>query len=376
MKRTRGVLNSACYTLRPDCKIIRDADGLFRVFVNNNQEIIETDGKNANLLEKILPVLDGTHSLGGILKKFGRSDSVKKSIKKLIMTLFRWGLIAEVNPCDDLSRLSQLRYFSSFSSYPMRLQEKLSRIQVGIVGGEHIIHSIVYSLSLAGIGNFRLLGLNTVKYYKDKTSFDPSPNSYEIKRDKRVLSKNASNNLFSGIKATYDSRPIEKVCSDLDALNRIDVVLVLSPLLDKDYLTKINDLCLKTDTKLLSGILKSSRAYIGPFVIPFQSSCVSCMISRLGESSQNSNNVVSPQYFSSHYLSELFEDGDFEANLIPFILSYAHLLSGYLCLHILGLSRVLINHQIVLDYKDGFIQQNFILKSPRCPSCGKQNHTK
>lgn len=354
-------LNSR-YILRPDCAIERTYKNCFRVFINKGEEILEVDKETGDLLEQILPMLNGCYSLKEIInlvkESYNNIGIAKSKATAIIANLFKWGLVSEVSDLRDSSKLIQLSYFSSFTSFPSSLQRKLENTVIGIVGYDIITPLLIHSLYHAGVSNFRLIGSHTIK-----------PEECIFYHSKKVANKDwfeALSEEMSYLKRKINLKYIDKPFQYPEQLDEVEVILFLVTHSNRDILSKFNKLCLKKNIRILLGSYDQSRLIIGPYVIPFYSSCLSCIESRYQEIPDSNLETFS---CGNLYLNKLYHNT--HSDLIPFIMSYASLLAGYVCLHVLELSNLLINCQIEIDYKNGTVHKNYILKSPRCPACGK-----
>jgi bacteriocin biosynthesis cyclodehydratase domain-containing protein len=342
------------YVLRPDCKIVQKTKGKFKVFVNQNEEIIEVDEDTSEILQSILPLLDGSNSVKDIIKKIDFS-SVSVA-KKVIGTLFRWGLIANMQrPNKGNIEVLQTKYFSAFTSYPENFNKTLKTLQVGVIGNDDIIPFLAYSMYISGIRKVKIFTTPATKiknnrkfnWYKNFTSWINQPPE--------------------DFKLTYESRTFEEILQDLSLFKKMDLMLVILPSLNKENTHKVNESCVNAKTKVMFGALDFNAVCIGPFVIPSQSSCLSCMQSRLSEN----RDCISKGDFNKRelFFLETFENKKLPENLPAFIMGYLNLLVGWSISHILEISDFLINHQIIINCGSGNIEKYFILKSPRCPVC-------
>jgi bacteriocin biosynthesis cyclodehydratase domain-containing protein len=312
-KKKQGI-----YILRPDCFIRREGKDRFRVFVNNNGEVIECDEMSGNVLDKILPLLDGVHTKEEIAKAVIEEELAQKAIvDKWLEELYKWGLITQIDRELNAIELSQARFFSMFSSRPSNLQKKLAKSRVGIIANDNLIKYIVASLSFAGVKAVKIFSPTQINSFLKKPDF----------------------------------------------LKGTDVLLLLLPSLEWEVALQVNSLCIKNLRKLFFANLNSHYAFIGPYVVPPETACLGCLANRI-EENEEEGETSSPNIFP--FLRNSLPI----ANFLPFLLSSIHLIVGYLSLHILGISDCLVNHQLIMDYKNIDIKRYFILKSPNCPYCG------
>jgi bacteriocin biosynthesis cyclodehydratase domain-containing protein len=306
------------YILRPDCFIRREKKDRFSVFVNNNGEVIECDEMSGNVLDKILPLLDGVHTEEEMAKAVIEEGLAQKAIvEKWLEELYKWGLVVVIDKKLNTLELAQAKYFSMFSSNPINLQKKLTKTKVGIIANDCLIKYIIASLSSAGI--------------KTTKVFSPSQINFFLKKP--------------------------------DFLKGTDVLLLLLPSLEWEVALQVNALCIKNLRKLFFANLNSHYAFIGPYVVPPETACLGCLANRIEENEEEGET-------SFTNIFTLLRNSLLIANFLPFLLSSIHLIIGYLSLHILGISDCLVNHQLIIDYKNVDIKRYFILKSPNCPYCG------
>lgn len=85
---------------RGDCNFKQVSKNRFRVLINEDEEYIELDRTKADVLTKILPLLNGKYSVAQIIKRVNKKDKIKdcsKIVKQVITNLFKWGLISKCN---------------------------------------------------------------------------------------------------------------------------------------------------------------------------------------------------------------------------------------------------------------------------------------
>jgi hypothetical protein len=364
------------YGFRPDCRLRRVSEGRFEVVVGDDTESLEVDKKTGDLLECILPALNGDHSLEQIAvyaKAHCRSAS-RTRVEEIVANLFKWGLISELHPQGGYTYPMQPRYFSSFTSYPSAMQQKLGECRVGVVGGRFAAPVLIDSLRSAGVSHFRLLGEHVVE--PEETPFYRTARAVGTSWSEALSEQSSEKSTEGPVTIEYDPRDPDAMLDDPGFAAGLDVVVLLLPGVEEGVVLKANRACLSGNIKLMLGSFDWAGATMGPFVIPFESSCLACAESRIREARPQDNESGCSSY---HYAKSLLgrpRPVHSSVNLLPFVMGYTHLLSGYLCHHILGLSSVLINHEVRFDFMSAVLYRDFILKSPRCPACGERSWTR
>lgn len=354
---------------RPGCVFRRVSSTKYEVVVNNRREIIELDSSVAELLSILLPSIDNTKSLKDIVPLVRKRCQLKytvEDIEYLVSKLFSWGLISgiDINTTPRMSKRPQISFLSSFTSYPREMQSKLTTANVGLIGGKYISPIILRSLFSSGVRNLTLIGDNKVEaeeleYYWSRNH---KPNSTRI----RALSKEADF-LRYGMNLEIVGDTNEK-STFYEAIKKLKLIMVLMPGLEAANIRAINNSCLFANTAMLFGGISSSSFIFGPLVFPHQSACLTCRELRFTEEHMVLSEDVETSSDSPYY-SRFNKD---ISTLNPFMISFCNILVGYACLYIMDLSSMLLNHELEYDFINGIFAKHYILKLPRCPSCGNQ----
>lgn len=355
------------FILRPDCKIKRILPTCFQVYINKYEEFIKLDEERADLLDLILPLLNGKYTCDEITSHLLEIEKVRlpkqilrRKVKNIIERLFKWGLVAKIEDLTDFSNLSQTRFFSCFTSNPKKMEKKLEKICVGIIGGKYVTPLVLKILCQGGVKHFRLFGTHTID--DEELIFY----NLTIKEENRMKVLHEEISVLSNRKAKVEH--FDEITAE--SLENLDLALFLLPSIksiNKGAFMQAHQLCLQKNIKILYGELRFSTSIIGPFVIPFESACLGCLESRYRELPENNFSWLASTSFSN----ETLQNRNF-SNLISFTVAHASLVAGYAILHLLGISDLLINRILVFDFLSGIIHRYFILKSPRCPLCGRK----
>ncbi|MDP8313447.1 MAG: hypothetical protein RAP70_00030 [Candidatus Celaenobacter antarcticus] len=359
--------------LRPDCKIKRSSYNRFIVNVNEREEFIDLDKETGDLLSEVVLLIDGEKSIKTISKKISqeKTPTLTSEIEDIINNLFKWGIISILTEChvpehkhDKSIIMHQLSNLSSYSSYPSELLKKLERTTVAIVGAKYISPIIFRSLYLSGIRNFKLIGNHDTS--SQELCFFSSP---QIKVGIDWIT--ALSNEASYLKFSPDFESILDMDETylITKFKEIDVLLISIPYIGKELILKLNEICLKTDTKILFSEIQDSKVIIGPFVKPHETACILCRELRNIQYYSNINSLVTKKIIDNS-LSGLDSFNIIPVMSVSLLFSLAHMISEYLCMHILDIQSLLINQEHIIDFSKMNISNNFILKLPRCPACG------
>lgn len=361
--------------LRPDCEIKRISDNQFIVLVNDRKEFIDLDRATGDLIDNLIPLINGKRSVNEIAQLIIKKSKKRFSgseVKAVIKNLFKWGLISTYGNNKDSQwkyenfSLVQTSYFATITSYPMEIQKKLRKVCVAVMGAKYISPLILRSLYSCGIKHVRLVGNPIIE--SEEMSFFTFPNLEKGTDWYTALSKEAS---FMRLNLDIVLLPDLHSSSFISELKKVDVLLIVVPSLDPELILEMNKICLNAGIKLLFGGINFSEVVLGPFVIPFESACLTCRELRYRRD-YSSNDLANVTAEIKEYYSYYSKFNKTPVLLASFLSAYAHIICGYTCSHILGVSTSLINREIVIDFHNIKMMSYTILKLPRCPSCGYQ----
>lgn len=349
--------------LRPDCIIGRKSKTKFSILINEVNETLTVDDNTGNILEQLLPQLDGTRKVKHIVKNLSSKNNVvvKQDLNKVIDNLFKWGLLSESNS-GNLKYLSQINYFSSFSSFPDKIQKMLEIKKIGIIGGDPYHSALLDSFNSAGIDQVKIFKYSDKIKEPDKVIID-LPDYINSESNNR---KHEEKNEVVETEITFGSVS-DSSLKNTDHFAGLDLILVIGNTLSKIDVKSINKNSNKYNTKLLYAAFEHDGILLGPYIYPNQSSCLGCLSKRILENDPNLIIVEKKNLSNNDTISNDL------VGMNPFLYAYLNILVGYACTHLVDISKILVNYQIDININRAIIKRYYILKSPRCPVCGNNS---
>lgn len=143
---------------------------------------------------------------------------------------------------------------------------------------------------------------------------------------------------------------------------------------DREICDSVNHTCFTHGLPWLLTLAEGQEGWVGPFVLPGETACSTCLTSRLDANSLYSDFSNFQQ--DRNRLSKDFEPQDGFPSLNPFYSLIAAMASLEVIRHITGISRPLTyDAQLVVDCITGNYRHETLHRVPRCPQCssiGKQ----
>lgn len=314
----------------------------------------------------LLDSLDGKKTVNEIiesLKKIARKDVVTEALGMLNDA----GVLEDGEVKNNLSKEelklydNQLRFFSHFGA-KHDLQEKLKKATIAILGLGNIGSHILKTLALSGIG--KIIGIdeeekiNTINFFFDKN--DMNRPIHEVINEK-VKNINPSVE-YEGVRTQ-----IKSPSDIIEILKKTDALVACRDNISYSLYEIVNDACLETKTPwILCGSMDQIEIEIGPFIIPYETSCYKCY-----ELRKKSNLYFYNEFITfEKYLKKKPNIRPNSGSLLPF----ASLMSDFVVIeiikHITGFEAPeTYGRQLIIDLIKFEMEFHEIFKIPRCPSC-------
>jgi thiazole/oxazole-forming peptide maturase SagC family component len=240
----------------------------------------------------------------------------------------------------DAEEPEQIFYWH-FNLTPNQVTERLNRKRYAVVGINQISQHLVHSLSSSGISGIDII-------------------DYPLLRNNSLLQQeNSSQQGLPFLKPPLDYQYwLENVNWD-----DIGCVIVTSDFGAIHQILEWNKLCVEQSVPFLPVVLDDMVGCIGPLVVAEETACYDCLVAR-----ENANlEDAEVRRLVQHVAYEGQAVIGFHS-LMPSIL--AGLTALELTKFLTGLSFATVGAMIEIDFLNMHLNEQKILKVPRCPTCG------
>lgn len=318
----------------------------------------------------LLSLLDGKHTVPDIIARVQAHNAsiTTEEIAGVLDDLASYGLLedAALQPPDDLTPddlmryESQIRFFSILDLHGanrFEMQARLKRTRVAVLGLGGLGSNVLIGLAAAGVGYLRGVDFDRVELGNLNRQV-----LYDVADIGRPKAEVAAEHLrrfnpaitFEPVIAAIAGRDdIVELIKDVD----VAVMCADTPL---GILGWMNQAALATGKPFMLGGYRGMAAEIGPFVVPFKTSCVTC------------NSRPLPGEFGAplDWINAEFHLRHPNAHFVTAVA--AHLTCGELLKHLTGLAAPLTyDHVYELDLERFTLTPKPLPRQPNCPSCSK-----
>ena len=337
---------------------------------HNEEKALILTGKSVSTLNRLLPLLDGFHTIPQICRKLRnvRNNEIISILTRLHETgLIEDGRISLSPPKAKLRRYAdQITFFSQFMAAPMEAQLNLKKVRVVLINLGPIGGAILSYLSKSGIGN--ILAIDGKPLDNNDMNLQDIFSEADLGKPRAMAVRKEL--LNPDIR--YEGRAL-RITSNmdtsriLDIIGKPDMVIVACDSPDPLLCEIVNDACLESDVTWTSCSLVGRRAYVGPTIKPHETACYKCF-----ELRRDAN-------VSDYALYEQFHDflRANRSNRRPYgkLVPFPYVASSLVTCEVLSilsgvLPAVTFNNVLVFDFSRLRLTQHPVLRLPRCPSCG------
>jgi thiazole/oxazole-forming peptide maturase SagC family component len=313
-------------------------------------EVIIRGERAAQALQTILDAIleRGSATKEEICSLFAAPD--RQSVAQLIDELFKRRMLT---PVDDASNTKSPEtnldvFYWHFGDEPDNVTRRLNSRHVVILGVNDISRQLVYTLSRSGVENFEIVDYPLFRSTQDIDGY----NTDRIRLPE--LSKHP----------TVDF----KVWEDKLKPERIDCIVATSHLGAISFMRRWNDFCVKNKCTFLPIVLRDLIGYVGPLVIPYETACYECFLSR------RKANMEEPEIANSW--ENIAPDGN---RIVGYHPAMASILAEIAVMELVkfygGFSGPMLNvgKLIKLNMLSTQLHTHNVLKVPRCRVCSTMN---
>jgi bacteriocin biosynthesis cyclodehydratase domain-containing protein len=306
---------------------------------------IELVIKGTDAAKAVRLVLDATGNGGAsrshIQNLFARSD--RKQIDGLIDKLIERHMLAPAEETASSAEVVETNldiFFSNFGETKERAMRELGKTHLVIVGVNSIARQLVLSLAVCGYSNYLVLD-------------DPRHRNVRFFNEAGKLKKEEWPASLDWPRSFSTSRPNELG----------DCLVATSDFGGERALCQWNKTCLDHKVKFLPVILKNLMGYVGPFVLPGDTPCFECTISRLRSHSRDAQ------------VEDLIDSVAFDTQrVVGFHPAMATILGAIAAFEITrffsgSLPKREPGQMLEIDLLAGKMMDRTVLKVPRCAAC-------
>ena len=333
------------------------------------------------LLGRLLPLLDGTRTVGEILLDLESDDSqaVCDSIEHLLKAGALERAIVEQQdllPGDEARRFrSQVAFFSNFVAPPgaskdasradvprtgQEYQRRLKRSHVAVFGVGRLGSQLIRSLAVSGIGRITAVDAETVgeEDLNCESWFEQGQEGLNRAEAASALCLRAN----SGVEF-HAQKSCEGVAGMSELLAGCDVAVLCPDHFNPAEYQEFNLAALASKTTWISARLSGFELVIGPTVIPGETPCFQCLESRIKSNvPDHSEYVVLQEYLKTGRLRAealaITPGADLLALEVLKIITWFMPPATYA--HLYSLSLLTLQSRL-----------HPVLKIPRCTACGR-----
>lgn len=363
MRRPRIRKNFSVLPLNPDevMILLSPWDGIYVI----------KDPDKRGIASSVVKMLDGKHSLEEILEKF---KDYKGEILQIINNLEKRGIVEDAAEEEVMSFTDSEKHLyyalSTFSPVPLYPKNSLSisaekvvstlrNSKVLVIGARMIGSRLVQDLASLNLG--KIFIADDKKITDEDKYYIPHVNGSEgVTRAELVAEM---------IKSVYPNVNVEVVeeAKIKDYIPSTNIAILAKDRPSFSLAREINKACVENNVKWTQVTIDGTYGIIGPTVIPRETACYDCFMLRLESNVEAYARFIQyRQYLESQPYLELETIG------LP---SFASLLSGILVSDIpwilVGWGRTT-GRYIYIDFTTFKITSEYVLKLPRCPTCGRK----
>jgi bacteriocin biosynthesis cyclodehydratase domain-containing protein len=318
----------------------------------------------------LISLLDGQHTIEEIVSRVQAHDAsiTADEIHAVLDDLAGYGVLedaalqppGDLTP-DDLTRYeSQIRFFSLLDLHGanrFEMQARLKRARVAVLGLGGLGSNILLGLAAAGVGFLRGVDLDQVELGNLNRQV-----LYDVADIGRPKAEAAGEHLRRFNPNITVEPIVTAIASSDDIIRLIQDVDVVAMCADTPLgiLGWMNRAAIATRTPFMIGGYRGMAAEIGPFVVPFQTSCVACNNRPLPEEVGPPLEWINAAFHLRH------------PNAYFVTATAAHLTCGELLKYLTGLATPLTYNQVYeLDLEHFLLTSTSLPRQPACPACSE-----
>lgn len=328
-----------------------------------------------DFMQKVLPLLDGRHSMAEIEKEVAdvfRPEDLADGLQ----------LMAEQNLLEDAgdglrpeieSRMEpQLNLFHEIGQNAVRIQERLSAARVAIIGLGGGGAGTALSLAAAGVGNISCVDPLPIR--ESDVYLSPFLRLKDVGLSRSGAVAKLIENAAPQITVRVFDRPLNTEEDLWAAIDGSEFVVCCLDAGQSNLIFKLNRLCLARRIRWTSCMLSGPEVILGPTVHPFEGPCYLCYRMRSVACAGNPEQA----FAFERYLDRRKQDDSGRRENLVFGAEMAASLAGMEVLRELtGVTEPVAAGKIaVFDLLSLKVSKHVVLRKPLCPACfGKERAT-
>lgn len=336
---------------------------------NTTRRTLKVNGQALQDLEKmVLPLLDGTHTIGEI--RAAVWDKLTDSSLDECLEFLVANRLVEEHPEDALNLYNraqlqpQLNLYHELGFKQQDAQQRLANARIAIfgLGGSGIVAAM--NLAASGIGFLRLCDTASTSAYDSlimsNWGFGQAGNFRSVETAQRIAAMGGVTTTETITDALTDDEAVTALLDD------VDLAIVATDAVAVNLAYRLNRLCLKMQCPLLPGGAFGIEGTLGPLVLGGDAPCYLCYRMR---------SIACAKLPEAELELEKFLDRDrrSQAQLrenwpIGHLLVGSHLVLETLKI-LLGLPIATDGKLLHIDLINTKLTHNVVLKKPGCPHC-------
>jgi molybdopterin-synthase adenylyltransferase len=338
------------------------------VFTSEARRIVVRGGSLRAFLERVVPLLDGQHTLEEIMRRAAEvldPSAVERTLNLLLQNRIVQDAELARLPTETYERLGpQLSYLEEVGPDPALIVDRLAGSRVAVVGLGALGAVAATALAAAGVGNVRCVDSSSVSPADPFLAqlfglSDVGRSRAEVTRDR--------------IRAVCPATSVEVWPDDLrtdeDVANAIEGSDFVLGCVDPGLASityKLNRACLKLRTWWSTGTFSAFEGIVGPMVIPHETACYLCYQGRVVACRDDPIDALADlkqQDESKEDTSMFRENLAFGAGIVGNLLA----LQAFQALT--GSRPATVGRILSVDFMSSTMSQHVVLRKPWCPAC-------
>lgn len=336
-----------------DLVVFHMPDGLGMQFRGLSNPVVLRGALAETLLPKLLPLLNGEYEVADLFEKLS-GEASPGEVAGLLKNLFTRGAIADPDRASASGNIVDRKHqlflgrrlgVTRNNRCPSEVVEKLGRARVVVIADGLLGAAVIDLLNRSGFENLIVAALKT---------------------------QDASEELFSGFPSEINILHFE--CTDTAVRtflqkesNSADLVVAALRNVPQSVHLAINEACIQSGTQWLRTCDNGSNVEVGPYVNPYDSPCLECMLVR---------QISVSDYAVEEELYQEFLQGQVSVSgLLGESLGLATQAASYIAQEavriVTAIEKPQLDGTVLIFHSDGTIDRNGFNRVPRCEVCAR-----
>lgn len=337
-------------------------------FVSEGRRITLRGHSFRDFVQKVVPLLDGHHSIAEIQKEVADvfspedlADSLRLLADQNLLVDATDGFGNEI----ETRMEPQLNLFHEIGQDPLKIQKRLAEARVAVIGLGGAGAGTALSLAAAGVGN--LWCVDALPIRESDVYLAPFLNLKELGLNRSAVTAKLIQNAAPRVNVRVIDRPIDTEEQLWAAVDGSEFVVCCLDAGQSNLIYRLNRLCLAHRIRWTSCMLSGAEVILGPTVHPFEGPCYLCYRMRSVACAWNPEQAFA---FERHLDHRKQDDSGRRENLVFGAGVAANLLGMEVVKELTGVAEPATAGKIaVFDLLSLKVSKHVVLRKPFCPAC-------